>query len=397
MSETDEVQLNLKWDNFSSHLALSFDSCYESQQFVDVSLVCKDGEVIKGHKMILANTSKFFRRLLTENEHPHPMIVLHNIDAEDLRSLMSFMYCGEVQIFQNDLKKLLEIADTLEITGLQQIQESDNTGTNFGGKNFVGSNNVDSDKTENLKNNTDYDIVPEHSSKPASDLLKYVSSLGQKSSLENPLAHNFESSSKKLQDMARKFEKCSSSMGSWSFLQQVQNSNATKAKDCGQKELRSLPDDGEMAQKLELKSSSRKLHEMAKLLENISRNNASSEVCRDMSESQKRLLDSDEIIAEPPSKKLNFRQDALNVSENEPGVKAAIVEQKMTPGRSVEREQFLQNCNVFIKDEVEVGTECSTTPEVDLENLTTSNGEHSRPGMLAAELLKAVANKRKGK
>ncbi|XP_046747833.1 protein jim lovell-like isoform X2 [Diprion similis] len=402
MNEAEEVQLNLKWDNFSSHLALSFDSCYESQQFVDVSLVCKDGKVIKGHKMILANTSKFFRRLLTENEHPHPMIVLHNIDADDLRSLMTFMYCGEVQVFQNDLKKLLEIADTLEITGLQQIQEIDSPAVRFCVKNLLGSNG-EHDRTEASGNNTDYESNLNSSAcKPASNLLKYVSSLGQKNKSESSL-QPFESSSKKLQELAKKLEKCSSSVESWSFLQQAQNSNGTRIQeipsDCDKKKVKisqNRESDG-----LEFKSSSQKLQEMARLLENTN-HQQTAEASKEAWEGQKRSLDTDNVVTEPPPKKFNAMSNTLNTSELEP--KAEIAGQLSTvqeslPGRSADTEDLLQNC-VFIKDEVEVATECSTTSDVDLDNsptdnLLANNTDRLGPSMLAAELLKAVANKRK--
>ncbi|XP_076292641.1 tetratricopeptide repeat protein 12 [Lasioglossum baleicum] len=53
----EETVLSLKWQSFPSHLAVSLDTCYEKQQFVDLSLVCKDGTILKCHKMVLANSS----------------------------------------------------------------------------------------------------------------------------------------------------------------------------------------------------------------------------------------------------------------------------------------------------------------------------------------------------
>lgn len=94
----EETVLSLKWHSFPSHLAVSLDTCYEKQQFVDLSLVCKDGTIIKCHKMVLANSSSFFRRLLVANDHPHPMIILHDIEADDLKTIVNFMYCGEIQV-----------------------------------------------------------------------------------------------------------------------------------------------------------------------------------------------------------------------------------------------------------------------------------------------------------
>lgn len=116
--------LKLKWQSFPSHLAVSVDTCYEKQQFVDLSLVCKDGTILKCHKMVLANSSSFFRRLLMANDHPHPMIILHDIEADDLKTIVNFMYCGEIQVVQSEVRRLLKLAEILEVTSLRQIQTS---------------------------------------------------------------------------------------------------------------------------------------------------------------------------------------------------------------------------------------------------------------------------------
>ncbi|CAL7941391.1 unnamed protein product [Xylocopa violacea] len=120
----EETVLSLKWHSFPSHLAVSLDTCYEKQQFVDLSLVCKDGTILKCHKMVLANSSTFFRRLLVANDHPHPMIILHDIEADDLKTIVNFMYCGEIQVVQSEVRRLLKLAEILEVTGLRHIQTS---------------------------------------------------------------------------------------------------------------------------------------------------------------------------------------------------------------------------------------------------------------------------------
>ncbi|XP_012270171.1 modifier of mdg4-like [Orussus abietinus] len=119
----EETMLNLKWDSFPLQLAHSLDSCYEKQQFVDVSLVCKDGTVLKCHKMVLAHSSSFFRRLLEVNDHPYPMIILHDIEADDLKTILNFMYCGEIQVVRSDVGRLLRIAEILEVRGLRQVRK----------------------------------------------------------------------------------------------------------------------------------------------------------------------------------------------------------------------------------------------------------------------------------
>lgn len=113
--------LSFRWQSFPTHMVGSLDTCYEKQQFVDLSLVCKDGTILKCHKMVLANSSSFFRRLLLANEHPHPMIILHDIEADDLKTLVNFMYCGEIQVVQSEVRRLLKLAEILEVTGLRHI------------------------------------------------------------------------------------------------------------------------------------------------------------------------------------------------------------------------------------------------------------------------------------
>ncbi|KAL6443756.1 hypothetical protein ACFW04_001682 [Cataglyphis niger] len=117
----EDSLLSFKWQSFPSHLVVSLDTCYEKQQFVDLSLVCKDNTILKCHKMVLANASSFFRRLIMANDHPHPMIVLHDVEADDLKTLVNFMYCGEIQIVQSEVRRLLKLAETLEVTGLRHI------------------------------------------------------------------------------------------------------------------------------------------------------------------------------------------------------------------------------------------------------------------------------------
>ncbi|XP_074107391.1 uncharacterized protein LOC141532791 [Cotesia typhae] len=119
-----EAMLNLRWDFFSSHLASTLDFCYEKQHFVDLSLVCKNNVTFKCHKMILSATSGFFRRLLTNNEHPHPLIILHDIDPEDLKAVLNFMYYGEIEVPESHVKSLVKVARVLDIAGLKDLQPS---------------------------------------------------------------------------------------------------------------------------------------------------------------------------------------------------------------------------------------------------------------------------------
>ena len=48
----------------------------------------------------------------------HPVIVLPGVEFADLCALVTFMYSGEVNIYESQLASLLSMADVLHIRGL---------------------------------------------------------------------------------------------------------------------------------------------------------------------------------------------------------------------------------------------------------------------------------------
>ncbi|XP_015120786.1 uncharacterized protein LOC107043718 [Diachasma alloeum] len=52
------------------------------------------------------------------------MIVLHDIEADDLKTIVNFMYCGEIEVVKSEVRRLLKIAEILEISGLKDIRSS---------------------------------------------------------------------------------------------------------------------------------------------------------------------------------------------------------------------------------------------------------------------------------
>ncbi|KAK0175322.1 hypothetical protein PV327_009079 [Microctonus hyperodae] len=154
-----EAMLNLRWDFFPSQLTSTLDMCYGQQYFVDTSLVCKDGTVLKCHKMILAGASTFFQRLLVKNDHPHPMIILHDIEADDLRTIINFIYCGEIEVVKSEVRRLLKIAQILEISGLKDIKSFGQFEEDFSPIRGNTSTIVNNFKTTNIKNQGDIPMV----------------------------------------------------------------------------------------------------------------------------------------------------------------------------------------------------------------------------------------------
>lgn len=48
----------------------------------------------------------------------HPIVIIKDVQAEQLRQMLQFMYSGEVNIHRQDLSAFLQTAELLQIKGL---------------------------------------------------------------------------------------------------------------------------------------------------------------------------------------------------------------------------------------------------------------------------------------
>lgn len=99
-----------------------FSEMLNDETYVDVTLAC-DGQQIKAHKMVLSACSSYFRELLQSNPCQHPIIIFNNMRLEDLRAVVYFMYCGEVNVSQHQLASLLRTAEVLRVKGLTEVND----------------------------------------------------------------------------------------------------------------------------------------------------------------------------------------------------------------------------------------------------------------------------------
>ena len=116
MSEKLCFQLN----DFQDHTTSAFANLRDEKDFVDVTLVCEDGQQVKAHKVILASSSPIFQKLLVTNKHQHPLIYMRKIKHEHIFSVLDFIYHGVVNVFQDDLDSFLAIAEELQLKGLTE-------------------------------------------------------------------------------------------------------------------------------------------------------------------------------------------------------------------------------------------------------------------------------------
>lgn len=66
---------------------------------------------------------EFFQALFVSHPDKHPIVILKDVPFADMRSLLDFMYRGEVSVDQDRLTAFLKVAESLRIKGLTEVNE----------------------------------------------------------------------------------------------------------------------------------------------------------------------------------------------------------------------------------------------------------------------------------
>ena len=112
----DPKKLWVKWKDYQTDVTSKFRKFRETEDFADVTLVCQDGQKFS------ASCSSFFCDLLTSNPHSHPLIYMRGFRSEDVVALLDFLYHGEANVFQKNVNSFLQLAEELQLSGLNQTR-----------------------------------------------------------------------------------------------------------------------------------------------------------------------------------------------------------------------------------------------------------------------------------
>ena len=118
----------LKWNNFQRNISDSVSNLYREADFSDITIACDGNYQIQAHKIILAASSPILKDLLKRCKHSNSIILMIGIKANTLRSILDFIYYGEVKICQDEVELFVEISEDLLINGIvgKQIPDHQN-------------------------------------------------------------------------------------------------------------------------------------------------------------------------------------------------------------------------------------------------------------------------------
>ena len=112
-------------DNYEMFCSLTFQKLFGDSECTDVTLATEDDGQIRAHKIILISCSSLFKRILQKNPHPNPIIYLKDIKLQHLECILKYVYQGKCEIPQEDLYSFLITGKDLQIEGLQEVTETE--------------------------------------------------------------------------------------------------------------------------------------------------------------------------------------------------------------------------------------------------------------------------------
>ncbi|XP_055697061.1 broad-complex core protein [Phlebotomus papatasi] len=108
----------LRWNNHKSNLVEILDVLVKMENYVDCTLYVDGNVQFKAHRVVLAANSPYFQSILQAVPNDHCSILCPGVSSVEMRTLLEYMYSGEVNVAQSEIPRIMKIAEQLEIKGL---------------------------------------------------------------------------------------------------------------------------------------------------------------------------------------------------------------------------------------------------------------------------------------
>ena len=115
----------LKSNSFKDNIVKSLGYLRQENNLFDVTLFSDDHNHVSAHKLVLSASSEYFRDIFRKSNMPQSemLLCLEGLNSQELNNVLEYMYNGEIKIFQDDLKRFMEIAERLKLEGLTGANE----------------------------------------------------------------------------------------------------------------------------------------------------------------------------------------------------------------------------------------------------------------------------------
>ena len=117
-------KFSLKWNDFNTHVRKAFIEFRDENSFCDVTLVSDDNHEFQAHKVVLSTCSDYFKNLLRRRKNNDSTICLERLTCQELKSVINYIYKGEIEIEKHHLKRFVEIAKRFRLAGLQKLEDN---------------------------------------------------------------------------------------------------------------------------------------------------------------------------------------------------------------------------------------------------------------------------------
>ena len=123
-NNSDAEKFCLSWSQFVPSMVATLKNLHDNVDSKDVTLISEDGIEVKCHRFILNSTSGFFNKLFVKGSyHKDSIVYLTHINSSDLKSILKFMYLGEVFLEQDSLNSFMFAANKLMVKGLSDFHQ----------------------------------------------------------------------------------------------------------------------------------------------------------------------------------------------------------------------------------------------------------------------------------
>ncbi|XP_017080059.2 protein bric-a-brac 2 [Drosophila eugracilis] len=145
----NQQQFCLRWHNHQTSLLSTLPILLDQSHLTDVT-ISAEGRQLRAHRVVLSACSSFFMDIFRALEASnHPVIIIPGASFGAIVSLLTFMYSGEVNVYEEQIPMLLNLAETLGIKGLADVQNNNLPKTaRSGGASYMDTANEKSSEFE---------------------------------------------------------------------------------------------------------------------------------------------------------------------------------------------------------------------------------------------------------